>query len=101
MDGAHSERMKALWNGHLSAAQARCGADLCHVRRALWTLARESRVLAAGTGGGLLRGEGEPIAFRLATVRSAQFLYVRPSEGAVCAISRFSAVCVRERRAPR
>ena len=65
--------MKAPWNGHLSAAQARCGADLCHVRRALWTLARESRVLAAGTGGGLLRGEGEPIAFRLATVRSAQF----------------------------
>ena len=29
------------------------------------------------------------------------FCYVRPSEGAVCAISRFSAVCVRERRAPR
>lgn len=50
MDGAHSERLKAPWNGHLSAAQARCGADLLHARRALWTLARESRVLAAGAG---------------------------------------------------
>ena len=50
MDGAHSERLKAPWNGQLSAAHARCGAVLLHARRALWTLARESRVLAAGAG---------------------------------------------------